>query len=197
MELYYIAKAIDRIYFGFFKKKSILISNVISIVLHLGLPKGWEKKNDKFGHIYYVDHNSKTTQWEDPTSGQSRDAKLMGYNKNSFIFHEIPDKTTKAYYKPRQDTSIPNGDVQYSGMVGSGDQKEQSYFSMHLVDSNQKNPFSFPPFENKFNPVCPYFHLEHTKYRNRGKNIHNCRLPRWHLGQWRRNRLGNLRFLIH
>ena len=51
MELYHIVKAIERIYFDFFKKKSILISNAISIVLHLGLPKGWEKRKDKFGCI--------------------------------------------------------------------------------------------------------------------------------------------------
>ena len=249
MEFYYIVKAIEGMYFDFFKKKGILVSNGINIVIHLGLPKGWEKKRDELGRIYYIDHITKATQWEDPTVGQSRDALLMSYNRNTFIFCEIPDKTNKSYYKSgtgdqssiktEEDTDaidralrgsifgVPNNTdsqspsccLKKTRMVGTGDQWEQSYFSIHF--SNNENPFSFPPKhyaspyeEYTFNPVCPYFDLEHTKFRNikrsinhdpylisrknRAHNyIHNCRLPRWYYGQWRRNRLGKLRYLIH
>jgi len=35
------------------------------------LPQGWEKRTDKSGRIYYVNHISRETQWEDPrASGQ-------------------------------------------------------------------------------------------------------------------------------
>jgi len=35
------------------------------------LPEGWEKRTDKSGRIYYVNHISRETQWEDPRiSGQ-------------------------------------------------------------------------------------------------------------------------------
>lgn len=36
------------------------------------LPEGWEKRTDKSGRIYYVNHISRETQWEDPRiSGQA------------------------------------------------------------------------------------------------------------------------------
>ena len=30
------------------------------------LPSGWEAKTDKTGRAYYIDHNSKKTQWTHP-----------------------------------------------------------------------------------------------------------------------------------
>jgi len=32
------------------------------------LPPGWEAKQDQFGKIYYVDHNSQRSQWEHPNN---------------------------------------------------------------------------------------------------------------------------------
>ncbi|KAL8615914.1 hypothetical protein ACOMHN_034590 [Nucella lapillus] len=32
------------------------------------LPPGWEERTDQFGRTYYVNHNSRTTQWARPTS---------------------------------------------------------------------------------------------------------------------------------
>ncbi|KAK7496832.1 hypothetical protein BaRGS_00011812 [Batillaria attramentaria] len=32
------------------------------------LPPGWEERHDQFGRTYYVNHNSRTTQWARPTS---------------------------------------------------------------------------------------------------------------------------------
>ncbi|KAE8617658.1 hypothetical protein XENTR_v10009154 [Xenopus tropicalis] len=33
-----------------------------------GLPPGWEEKHDDKGRSYYIDHNSRTTTWEKPSS---------------------------------------------------------------------------------------------------------------------------------
>ncbi|RWS07506.1 NEDD4-like E3 ubiquitin-protein ligase WWP1, partial [Leptotrombidium deliense] len=30
------------------------------------LPPGWEKRVDSTDRVYFVNHNTKTTQWEDP-----------------------------------------------------------------------------------------------------------------------------------
>ncbi|XP_077975149.1 NEDD4-like E3 ubiquitin-protein ligase WWP1 isoform X2 [Styela clava] len=30
------------------------------------MPKGWEKRMDENGRVYFVNHNTRTTQWEDP-----------------------------------------------------------------------------------------------------------------------------------
>ena len=35
------------------------------------LPPGWEERTDQFGRTYYVNHNSRTTQWARPTSWAS------------------------------------------------------------------------------------------------------------------------------
>ena len=31
------------------------------------LPQGWEQKTDDTGRVYYVNHQSRTTQWNRPT----------------------------------------------------------------------------------------------------------------------------------
>jgi hypothetical protein len=31
------------------------------------LPPGWEERTDQYGRTYYVNHNSRTTQWARPT----------------------------------------------------------------------------------------------------------------------------------
>ena len=30
------------------------------------LPPGWEKRTDKSGRVYFVNHSTRSTQWEDP-----------------------------------------------------------------------------------------------------------------------------------
>ncbi len=32
----------------------------------LPLPPGWEKGVDKYGRVYFIDHNTKTNTWNDP-----------------------------------------------------------------------------------------------------------------------------------
>jgi len=31
------------------------------------LPRGWERKVDLNGNVFYVDHNTRTTHWDPPT----------------------------------------------------------------------------------------------------------------------------------
>ena len=32
------------------------------------LPPGWEERRDDFGRVFYVNHSSRTTQWERPST---------------------------------------------------------------------------------------------------------------------------------
>jgi len=36
------------------------------VAIDAKLPPGWDAKRDPHGRIYFIDHNRKTTQWEDP-----------------------------------------------------------------------------------------------------------------------------------
>ncbi|CAK8695881.1 unnamed protein product [Clavelina lepadiformis] len=41
------------------------------------LPKGWERRTETNGRVYYINHNTRTTQWEDPrTQGMVNEAPL-------------------------------------------------------------------------------------------------------------------------
>lgn len=45
------------------------------------LPNGWEKRTDKSGRVYYVNHISRQTQWEDPrASGQGANQNPLPHN---------------------------------------------------------------------------------------------------------------------
>ncbi|KAK7429611.1 NEDD4 E3 ubiquitin-protein ligase [Neonectria magnoliae] len=39
------------------------------------LPAGWERREDNLGRTYYVDHNTRTTNWNRPTAGGAAEAR--------------------------------------------------------------------------------------------------------------------------
>ncbi|XP_071199193.1 NEDD4-like E3 ubiquitin-protein ligase WWP2 isoform X3 [Salvelinus alpinus] len=47
------------------------------------LPSGWEKRQDN-GRVYFVNHNTRTTQWEDPRTQGSRTGSSPGAYDRSF-----------------------------------------------------------------------------------------------------------------
>ncbi|XP_061599780.1 E3 ubiquitin-protein ligase NEDD4-like isoform X1 [Cololabis saira] len=46
------------------------------------LPSGWEERQDNLGRIYYVNHETRTTQWHRPTI-QDSDVEIQGRQSNS------------------------------------------------------------------------------------------------------------------
>nr|XP_020462773.1 E3 ubiquitin-protein ligase NEDD4 isoform X2 [Monopterus albus] len=51
------------------------------------LPPGWEERQDNLGRIYYVNHESRTTQWQRPTM-QDRDLEIQRrQNNNAEVEH--------------------------------------------------------------------------------------------------------------
>ena len=50
---------------------------------HLGpLPSGWEMRLTSTSRIYFVDHNTKTTTWDDPRLPSSLDANVPQYKRD-------------------------------------------------------------------------------------------------------------------
>ncbi|OMJ18486.1 E3 ubiquitin-protein ligase pub1 [Smittium culicis] len=50
---------------------------------HLGqLPSGWEMRLSAFGRVYFVDHNTKTTTWDDPRLPSNLDQSVPQYKRD-------------------------------------------------------------------------------------------------------------------
>jgi len=45
------------------------------------LPQGWEERSDDKGRVFFVDHNSRKTLWEDPRTGQRHPATVAYYER--------------------------------------------------------------------------------------------------------------------
>ncbi|XP_055374292.1 transcriptional coactivator yorkie isoform X2 [Condylostylus longicornis] len=75
------------------KQRSYDVVSVIQLQNELGdLPEGWEQARTPEGQIYYLNHNTKTTQWEDPRTQKihqpalaqiSQSTEFLGQRANS------------------------------------------------------------------------------------------------------------------
>ncbi|XP_044303591.1 E3 ubiquitin-protein ligase Itchy homolog isoform X2 [Varanus komodoensis] len=80
------------------------------------LPPGWEKRTDNNGRVYFVNHNTRITQWEDPRSqGQLNEKPLPEGWEMRFTVDGIPyfvdhNRRTTTYIDPRTGKSaLDNG----------------------------------------------------------------------------------------
>uniref|UniRef100_A0A8D2CLD4 E3 ubiquitin-protein ligase n=1 Tax=Sciurus vulgaris TaxID=55149 RepID=A0A8D2CLD4_SCIVU len=80
------------------------------------LPPGWEKRTDSNGRVYFVNHNTRITQWEDPRNqGQLNEKPLPEGWEMRFTVDGIPyfvdhNKRTTTYIDPRTGKSaLDNG----------------------------------------------------------------------------------------
>lgn len=104
---------------------------------------GWEKRYAPDGHVYYVDHNTKTTTWEHPHFAQLKNIAKLGPlpkgwdmrikdNRVYFIDHNTGTTTwsdPRSHPIPREDSELPNGwDICVSD---SG--------RLYFIDHNTKN----------------------------------------------------------
>ncbi|XP_078525648.1 NEDD4-like E3 ubiquitin-protein ligase WWP2 isoform X2 [Lissotriton helveticus] len=80
------------------------------------LPSGWEKRQDN-GRVYYVNHNTRTTQWEDPrTQGMIQEPALppgweMKYTSEGVRYFVDHNTRTTTFKDPRPgfESSKPGG----------------------------------------------------------------------------------------
>eukprot|EP01063_Lacrimia_lanifica_P018662 TRINITY_DN25572_c0_g1_i1.p1 TRINITY_DN25572_c0_g1~~TRINITY_DN25572_c0_g1_i1.p1 ORF type:complete len:1100 (+),score=269.39 TRINITY_DN25572_c0_g1_i1:90-3302(+) len=61
-----------------------------------GLPQGWEENVTDDGRVYFIDHNSQTTTWEDPRKKRKPAASAKGPNGKRNFFLAATDKDYKA-----------------------------------------------------------------------------------------------------
>ncbi|KAM9296812.1 E3 ubiquitin-protein ligase Itchy homolog [Gastrophryne carolinensis] len=80
------------------------------------LPNGWEKRTDGNGRVYFVNHTTRTTQWEDPrTQGQLNEKPLPEGWEMRFTVEGVPyfvdhNRRTTTYIDPRTGNSaLDNG----------------------------------------------------------------------------------------
>ncbi|KAM4622505.1 E3 ubiquitin-protein ligase Itchy homolog [Discoglossus pictus] len=80
------------------------------------LPTGWEKRTDATGRVYFVNHTTRTTQWEDPRSqGQLNEKPLPEGWEMRFTVDGVPyfvdhNRRTTTYIDPRTGKSaLDNG----------------------------------------------------------------------------------------
>lgn len=80
------------------------------------LPPGWEKRTDSNGRVYFVNHNTRITQWEDPRSqGQLNEKPLPEGWEMRFTVDGIPyfvdhNRRATTYIDPRTGKSaLDNG----------------------------------------------------------------------------------------
>uniref|UniRef100_A0A6Q2XH20 HECT-type E3 ubiquitin transferase n=1 Tax=Esox lucius TaxID=8010 RepID=A0A6Q2XH20_ESOLU len=80
------------------------------------LPHGWEKRTDSNGRVYFVQHTTRTTQWEDPrTQGQLNEKPLPEGWEMRFTVDGIPyfvdhNRRATTYIDPRTGkSSLENG----------------------------------------------------------------------------------------
>ena len=87
------------------------------------LPAGWEARAAGDGRIYYVDHNTQTTQWERPKAVTQRavdllppgwEQKITPQGKVYFVDH-INKKTTWERPAPVDRTSLGLSNRSFSG----------------------------------------------------------------------------------
>ncbi|CDI97827.1 NEDD4 E3 ubiquitin protein ligase WWP1 [Echinococcus multilocularis] len=68
------------------------------------LPEGFERRRDSNGRVYYVNHRTKTTQWEDPrqTTVPLPSGWEMRYTPEGFVFYVDHNTRTTTFKDPRQ-----------------------------------------------------------------------------------------------
>jgi hypothetical protein len=50
-----------------------------------GLPVGWERREDNFGRTYYVDHNTRSTSWNRPSTTSTIDTQRIEPNADTQV----------------------------------------------------------------------------------------------------------------
>ncbi|XP_040265548.1 NEDD4-like E3 ubiquitin-protein ligase WWP2 [Bufo bufo] len=97
------------------------------------LPNGWEKRQDN-GRVYYVNHNTRTTQWEDPrTQGMIQEPALppgweMKYTNEGIRYFVDHNNRTTTFKDPRPgfDSGVKSG-----GSPGAYDRSRSFRWKYH------------------------------------------------------------------
>uniref|UniRef100_A0A3B3HLK6 NEDD4 E3 ubiquitin protein ligase a n=1 Tax=Oryzias latipes TaxID=8090 RepID=A0A3B3HLK6_ORYLA len=89
--------------------------------LQLPLPPGWEERQDNLGRIYYVNHETRTTQWQRPTIQESqRRLSLYADGAHTYITRrQISEPDESAPQEPSESWEILGADEIQAGRRNS------------------------------------------------------------------------------
>ncbi|XP_022094615.1 E3 ubiquitin-protein ligase NEDD4-like [Acanthaster planci] len=97
------------------------------------LPSGWEERVDANGRYYYVDHNTRRTQWERPTSGASA-GPPAGMPAN------VQDEMRAIYRARRQISADDNLEAEEEAVEPSRPQRSPSQSSTQMIQVQPAQP---------------------------------------------------------
>ncbi|XP_055374291.1 transcriptional coactivator yorkie isoform X1 [Condylostylus longicornis] len=149
------------------KQRSYDVVSVIQLQNELGdLPEGWEQARTPEGQIYYLNHNTKTTQWEDPRTQKIHQPALAQISQSSVGAKESSD-TDLGPLPPGWEKAVT-----YSG---------ETYFINH----NNRTTSWFDPRITEFlgqraNSIC---RTDTNSLANNWVNIRNLEKEREYLKQ--------------
>jgi hypothetical protein len=76
------------------------------------LPSGWEMRLTSAARVYFVDHNTKTTTWDDPRLPSSLDANVPQYKRDFrrklIYFRSQPANACTTWKLPNQSSTEPH-----------------------------------------------------------------------------------------
>uniref|UniRef100_A0A671YN72 E3 ubiquitin-protein ligase n=1 Tax=Sparus aurata TaxID=8175 RepID=A0A671YN72_SPAAU len=120
------------------------------------LPPGWEERQDNLGRTYFVNHESRTTQWQRPTVQDNNVELQRRQNNNTEVEHAFmtrrqisdPDENTT-----RETSDVPTAPAAAQGGAGSPQSPPPSQPPAPSEESPQHTPSPEPTYESGFLPA--------------------------------------------
>ena len=132
------------------------------------LPPGWELKRTASGRKYYSDHNTQTTQWENPNlKATAPDPSLVHEEEFDQFYPDMPEDIKKVRLKPKVGSLIDpkctdNYDTSVKMIVGHGSVMPEKAFvipeGVRIISLSQTNVcIVAPPDINDVEPLLKYY----------------------------------------
>uniref|UniRef100_A0A671YN62 HECT-type E3 ubiquitin transferase n=1 Tax=Sparus aurata TaxID=8175 RepID=A0A671YN62_SPAAU len=124
------------------------------------LPPGWEERQDNLGRTYFVNHESRTTQWQRPTVQDNNVELQRRQNNNTEVEHAFmtrrqisdPDENTTRE-SPERTSDVPTAPAAAQGGAGSPQSPPPSQPPAPSEESPQHTPSPEPTYESGFLPA--------------------------------------------
>lgn len=117
------------------RRDELLKEDLLSEIVNL--PEGWEIKRTLSGRKYYIDHNTKTTQWERPDVSLKASAPDISeiYQDSDQSYPEMPPDIKRVRLKPQNGSLIDpkctdNYDTSVKMIIGHGSLLPEQFFQL-------------------------------------------------------------------
>jgi hypothetical protein len=114
--------------------------NIRMLLETISLPSGWEKSHTSTGQVYFINHNTKTTCWEDPRLS------LLPLSDDFFNQLEQQNNSISTSLANNQQRQQPQ-----QAAINHQQMQQQSPFPMHQSPQDQHQQFQQQQSEQKAN----------------------------------------------